>query len=207
MSQFFQPARKNPFATEHLLSIPYLYQDTSLNELIERFEQMGSRAALVGPEGHGKTTLQETMAAEYERRGVKTHWIRVSRDTPHLPKGIFKQLAEQTAPEDLILFDGVEQISRLAWWRFRRTLKPGQACLITTHTPGWFPTLHDCATDQVLLSEIIARLPISDIQIDSSEIGEIWLKHRGDLRQALFDLYDRYASGEFSLANALPLSE
>ncbi|WP_339746465.1 hypothetical protein [uncultured Rubinisphaera sp.] len=207
MSHAFQPARYNPFATEHLLRIPYLFQNSSLDELIERFEQMGSRGALVGPEGHGKTTLQEAIAAEYERRGVKTHWIRVSRDCPHLPKGIFEQLAELTAPEDLILFDGVEQISRLAWWRFRRTLKPGQACLITTHTPGWFPTLHDCVTDCLLLREIIARLPVSDIQIDSAEIDEIWLKHHGDLRQSLFDLYDRFASGEFLVARSSPLSE
>jgi len=191
-----QAARSNPFATEHLAKIRYQFEGDSLTGLVERFASLHQRAALVGPEGHGKTTLQRELAAQYEARGVTVHWIRLTRDCPVLPRTAIAELRRLLTPDDLLCIDGAEQMN---WWTWRKLMRslPGQtACLITTHQPGLLPTLKQCQTTPELLDRLVKELLRAEYPDWNVSTADLFARHRGDLRQCLFELYDAYAAGE-----------
>ncbi len=64
-------ARDNPFAVQRVLTIRYRFLDGSWGDLLERLAALGFRAALVGPHGHGKTTLLEDLGARLDGRGFR----------------------------------------------------------------------------------------------------------------------------------------
>jgi hypothetical protein len=55
-------ARENPFRSERIESIPYIFpEDDSWELLLRRLGALGFRGAICGPEGSGKTTLLEEL--------------------------------------------------------------------------------------------------------------------------------------------------
>ncbi|MCG6158084.1 hypothetical protein [Rubinisphaera margarita] len=191
-----QAARFNPFATEHLVKIRYQFETDSLEGLIGQLDAMNRRAALVGPEGHGKTTLQREIAAHYESRGVTVHWIRLTRDRRVLPTGAIPELRRILKADDLLCVDGAEQMNWWTWRKLIRSLPAETGCLITTHQPGLLPTLRQCETTPELLDRIVAELLRSGFPDWKIPTKDVFARHRGDLRLCLFELYDAYASGE-----------
>src|SRR6056297_1519761 len=103
-----RPAQENPFATRYLQQLHFLETDESIASLVSRFEQMHRRAAIVGPEGHGKTTMQQAIAAHYGQQGTACHWVRLTEERPHLPRTVVSQLQSVAGENDLILVDGAE---------------------------------------------------------------------------------------------------
>jgi len=65
--------------------------------------------------------------------------------------------------------------------------------IITTHRPGRLPTLIACATNAALLDRIIQRLT-PDRLAAAPPAAELFTRHRGNLRNALRELYDVYAA-------------
>jgi hypothetical protein len=68
-----------------------------------------------------------------------------------------------------------------------RTRRAG-GLVITSHRPGLLPTLFECTTSPELLAEIVGELSGADL-----EAGELYERHRGNVRDALRELYDRWA--------------
>ena len=64
-------ARDNPFRAERLSGINYRLTGASWEDLLTRFQEIGSRAAVVGPEGRGKTTLVEGIGRRLREKGLK----------------------------------------------------------------------------------------------------------------------------------------
>ena len=186
-------ARDNPFATVHVHRIRYRLPDgLTWEDLLARLESMNWRGAIVGPEGAGKTTLLEDFAPRLSERGFEIVWLRLTQEEPLFASGTLREL-ELLHTGQVILFDGAEQLSRWAWWRFLRLARRAGGLLITSHRSGLLPTLLECGTTPELLAEIVADLLNEATEAHGIEAKRLHRKHRGNLREALRDMYDQWS--------------
>lgn len=185
-------ARENPFRSDRLLSLRYRLQQGTWEGLLARFESLGRRAAIVGPNGTGKTTLLEDLAPRFLERGWRVRELRLDEETPDYDPAVLEALT----PRDVILFDGAEQLGRFAWSSFERRSRGAGGLLITVHRPGRLPTLLETRTSPELLAGLVDQI-LGDSSEEVRPLAPgLFSKHRGNLREALRDLYDRFAMGD-----------
>ncbi len=197
----FCPARHNPFASEHLRKIRYRFLNHSLTSLLNRFEILNRRAAIVGPQGHGKTTLQKELAdAITSATSVRTYWVKLREGDRKIPRTVLDELFSQAGEFDLICVDGAEQLSWWNWKKFLRQLGKEQGCLITSHRAGLLPTLTQCTTSLSLLSDLVTELASAPDAAQQKELEAIYNRHRGDIRQSIRELYDRCSDGLWNVS-------
>jgi len=196
LSSSVMRARDNPFRSERILQLRYRLEGITWAELLKRCEALGGRAALVGPCGSGKTTLLEQLVPRFRERGLATHFIRLNHETGAFEPGFISRLAARLTGRDVLLLDGAEQLSLARWHWFKwRTRRAGRL-IITTHLPGRLPTLWECRTSTGLLRQLAADLLQTDSGCDSELAQDLFLKHRGNLREALRECYDLAGSGQ-----------
>lgn len=200
-------ARDNPFATARVHRIRYRFDGTTWEELLSRLKSMNWRGAIVGPEGAGKTTLLEDFAPRLRERGFEVIRLRLTQEEPRFSCGLMRELSSQLSSSHIILFDGAELLSRWAWWDFLRRARRAWGLVITSHRPGLLPTLIECKTTLELLAGIVADLLNEAPEACRDRAGQLFRKHRGNLREALRELYDVYSvsatdSTEFPLPAA-----
>jgi hypothetical protein len=188
-------ARDNPFAAARVLSaIRYEGPEGDAAALLPRLEALGFRAAIVGPHGSGKTTLLEDLEAVLVSRGLRIAHVRLDTEDRRLPRD-WASLAGRLAARDVVCLDGAEQLGPARWLWFRWRARRAGGLIITSHRPGRLPTLIACTTSVELLDRIIDRLtphhPRSSAQ--SAQSAALFARHRGNLRDALRELYDVYA--------------
>jgi energy-coupling factor transporter ATP-binding protein EcfA2 len=183
-------AKDNPFAAQRLAGLAF--RGETVEELAARCERLGRRVAIVGPHGSGKSTLlrqvQARLASGYEIRAVTLHagerWL--SRPQRRL---LFSRLG----PQRLVVVDGAEQLSALAWrelsWRSRRAA----GLVVTAHREGLLPTLTTCATTPELLAGLVREL--TGEELPEPLCAELFARHRGNLHDVFWELYDRWAGG------------
>jgi len=181
-------ARENPFRVDRVLTIRYQPQGSTFEELMTRLAQLNYRAAIVGPEGSGKTTLLEDLAAHLARRNLHAKYLRLDRDRRTFDPVMLDAFFDELSNRDVICLDGCEQLSDRAWREFLKRSGRAGGIVVTTHEPGRLPTLVSCATTPALLQEIIEKLIGRDHSIDVSALHK---EHRGNVRDALRDLYDQ----------------
>jgi len=185
-------ARDNPFRTERVLRVRYRLAGGTWDGLLDRFDALGRRAAIVGLHGTGKTTLLEDLAPRLRARGFGIRELRLDTETPRFEPGFLDRFFGSLGERDVILFDGAEQLGWLARLRFQRRARGAAGLLVTCHRPGLLPTLLTTSTTPELLSGIVeeilgTRLP---------EVSSLFEKHDGNLREVLRELYDLYSAVE-----------
>ena len=186
-------ARDNPFATACVHRIRHRLPDgLTWEDLLARLESMNWRAAIVGPEGAGKTTLLEDFAPRLIEGGFEIVWLRLTQEEPRFASATLRELASLHAGQ-IILFDGAEQLSRWAWWRFLRLARRAGGLLITSHLAGLLPTLLECNTTPELLAGIVADLLSEAPEAHGAEARRLHRKHQGNLREALREWYDLWS--------------
>jgi hypothetical protein len=188
-------ARDNPFAAQRILTIRYRLSGLTWDELLARLEALRFRAALVGPHGHGKTTLLEDLGARLSDRGIHVRTVTLHEGDSQLGGAQRKILFHNLTASDVLLLDGAEQLGRLSWFEVRARTRAAGGLIITSHRPGLLPTLYECHTSPGLLAEIVAELAG-----EGMETGELFDRHGGNVRDALRELYDVYASNPPSQA-------
>ena len=104
-----------------------------------------------------------------------------------------REILRRLGPGDCLLLDGAELLGRLAWLRLRQQTRTAGGFVITTHTPGLLPTLITCETTPGLLGGIVLDLLGSEADGLRPTPEELFDRHRGNLRDALRQLYDLYA--------------
>jgi hypothetical protein len=182
-------ARDNPFCTNRVLAVRYRPQGWTWLQLYARLEAMNYCGAIVGPKGSGKTTLLEDLRDHFESTGRPCRLIRLSRDRRRVPASSLLRIAEG----ELVLLDGAEQLNFMSWARFRnRALDCAAGLVITTHTPGRLPTLLETFTSPALLDSIVADL-LPTSRPSPERVRDLFTRHRGNLRDALRELYDDLA--------------
>ena len=187
-------AGKNPFRTERLMQVRYRLHGASWVALLQRFEQFRFRGAIIGRHGSGKTTLLEDVGARLRRSGLSTQFLRLDADQRTFPKGFMEDLAATLGPNDILLFDGAEQLAWAAWLWFRWRTRRAGGLLITTHRPGRLPTLWECRTSPELLRSIAAELLGRGEHGLTHQAQTLHAAHAGNLRDALREWYDIYAA-------------
>ncbi|HEY2295678.1 MAG TPA: hypothetical protein VGM86_33665 [Thermoanaerobaculia bacterium] len=180
-------ARDNPFAVQRVHALRYRLAVVSWEEMLDRLAALEFRAALVGPHGHGKTTLLEDLGARLAERGFRVRTATLRLGERRLGAVRSAALFQDPDPRDLLLVDGAEQLDPLSWWTLRLRSRDAAGLIVTSHRPGLLPTLHECRTTPALLAGIVADL---EGTADGEEIAELFARHRGDLRLALRNLYD-----------------
>ena len=188
----------NPFSTRSIRPgrIPPLDGSGSplcVAEMLVGLERCGGSAALVGPHGSGKTTLLWHLADALEARGCRVERVRLhgGRGAVSLIRALI-----HAARGSVVCIDSWE---RLGWpgalaARGFATLR-GLRLLVTAHRSGHLPTLWICRTSAALLAAIVERLPQAG-GLPSAEceaqVADVFHRSRGDIREALFTLYDRF---------------
>jgi hypothetical protein len=187
-------ARDNPFAVQRVLTIRYRLQNGSWDDLLGRLAALNYRAAIVGDEGAGKTTLMEDLGDRLAESEWTVTPLRLNRNQPRFPRGFLTPLLARLGPRDILLLDGAEQMGRFAWWRFLRRTRRCGGLIVTSHRSGLLPTLIHCTTTPQLLREIVREL--LDHRADDLQpmLDSLFWKHGGNLRNALRDLYDYFAA-------------
>jgi len=179
-------ARDNPFSSERIESVPYILQDTTWPQLLARLGDMNYRAAIVGPKGHGKTTLLESLGRQLESQGIPTRMVGLTGKHHRVPWKL------SFPSNHIVLVDGAEQLSRLAWLRVRLAARRCKGLIVTSHRAGMLPTLMECRTSRQLLADVVGQLFSGQCAI---EMEDLFARHAGNCREALRELYDRAACG------------
>jgi hypothetical protein len=184
-------AADNPFAVQKVLRIRYRLSDQTWEGLLERFAVLGHRAAIVGPHGRGKTTLLEDLAPRLEAQGFSIRSITLHTGDRRLTREQKRDLWRRLSPRDLLCVDGAEQLGRIAWLALLARSRAAGGLLITSHGPGLLPTLLECETSPELLEGIVRNL--IGTETDRRQIGELFVRHGGNVRDALREMYDVWA--------------
>jgi hypothetical protein len=184
-------ARDNPFSTDRVLKIRYRPRGWTWNGLLSRLAELNYRGSIVGPEGRGKTTLLEDLEPRLRVRGFAVKHLHLTRERPTFDRQWLRDFIAGVSRSDILLFDGAEQLNRLAWWRFRRLSRRAGGLVITSHRAGLLPTLVECETDGALLAEIVSQLQPG---LPSGDAELLLARHQGNVRDALRELYDRYST-------------
>lgn len=191
------PSRRlptNPFATRFtrpgmLPSLGPRGEPIDAVGMLQRIEP-GRVVAIVGPHGHGKSTLLAALIAAAGCAGSATTAVRIRslRDSWRPVAAVL------TTPSDgFVACDGWERalpgtdlvVRLLAAARRLRVV-------VTAHGHRGLPVLARCYTSADLLDQLVSRLPDHGGLIDNSDIDDAYRRHAGDLREALYDLYDRF---------------
>jgi len=188
-------ARDNPFAVQRVLEIRYRLSGTTWDELLERLESLGMHAAIVGPHGHGKTTLLEDLGARLQQQGFRLRTATLHTGDRRLSPEQRRTLFHDLSPSDLLLLDGAEQLGRFAWREVRARTRAAGGLVITSHRPGLLPTLYECRTTLELLDEIVRELLGAEPEMPAADL---FVRHRGNVREALREMYDVYARASYT---------
>jgi len=190
----------NPFAAGRFDTLAYRPDrrpGTPVDTLLARLDALGGRAALVGPEGHGKTTLLDALEPRLGARGLVVRRLTVGRDRPPA-RGELARFLHGAAPGVVLVVDGAGHLGARDRWRLRRAARRAAGLLVTAHhplrPPLRLPTLVECTTTPELLQALVDELLAGEpAPLPLPPAAALHARHAGNLRDALRELYDRCA--------------
>lgn len=182
-------AGDNPFNVQKLRRIRYRLSGQSWEDLLERLATLDWRAAIVGPHGHGKTTLLNDLKPLLEARGFRVRSVLLHTGDRRLGREREEVLFRNLDPRDILCVDGAEQLGRWSWLTLRWRSRAAGGLLITSHRSGLLRTLLDCETSPELLEGIVRDL-LGDEAGPRPEAEALLARHGGNVREALWELYD-----------------
>lgn len=165
-----------------------------IDVVLDQLSSLGGTAAIVGPHGSGKSTLLVHLADTLERRGRRVRRVRLRswRDAATALSAI-----RGSSVCDTVCIDSWD----CAGFAVRGVLRmaarlSGCGLLVTAHRDVGLPTLLQCRPTVGLLRAIVLTLPAKDrwygTWIRESDVSAAFAAHGGNLREALYDLYDRF---------------
>ena len=110
-------------------------------------------------------------------------------------------LLGNSASGSFLFVDGAEQLGLRAWWRLVRVASRFRRMVVTTHRRGKLPILLETRVFPGLAERILSDLVAAEkIETYRPMLKYALKKSGGNLREALFDLYDLEAGrrGKFS---------
>jgi hypothetical protein len=156
-------AAANPFRASRILEFRYCFREgaSGWDELLRRLEAQGMRGAIVGPEGSGKTTLLEDLDERLRRSGRR-----------------------------VLILDGADELARRGWREFLRRASEAEGCVVTAHREGFLPTLIRTRTTPAILEQAVMAASGRSCESFGMSADELWMRHNGNVRTALRELYD-----------------
>ncbi len=183
-------ARDNPYRVEWLHALRFRLQGGCWDRLWERFVRQGRRGCVLGPHGSGKTTLLLELAEWLRDTGlsVRMETVRTGESRRHDPRLWCEGLGEGA----VLVVDGADLLSPLRWRRLVQGKPRVAGLIVASHTRRLLPVLHSCRTTADLLDDLIRELHPGN-GCGQPSAGDLFTRHRGDLREALRELYDFHA--------------
>lgn len=187
-------AWSNPFAASRVRpgAMPYLFPPGgSAAALLAAWRAAGRRGQIVGPHGTGKSTLLATLVPLLEQMGEAPLRVTLREDQRLLPDDVRHRLLH--APPGTLVVDSFECLS---WWnRFwvrGITRRRGWGLLVTVHGTAWLPTLLRMRITPALAQRVLAHLLAEQPSpwVGAADLASALTRRHGNLRAALFDLYD-----------------
>jgi hypothetical protein len=189
----------NPFSTRHtrpgsIVPLDDGGKPIDIRDLVDRLHHVGGAAAIVGPHGSGKSTLLSRLADTLEEHGTRVVRLRLRswRDAWRVVPAILG-----AGRRGAVCIDSWECLAMPArGFAWLVACLAGRWLVVTTHAGGWLPVLARCRTTPELLDSIVSRLPGRNdwygTLIHAGDVTAAFDRRRGDIREALYDLYDVY---------------
>jgi hypothetical protein len=94
----------------------------------------------------------------------------------------------------VVVVDGYEQLSRWSRARLKRLCRRrGWGLLVTSHKPLGFPSLFQTAATLDVARRVVAHLlPERREDVGGLNVEQCYERSGGNIREMLFELYDRY---------------
>jgi hypothetical protein len=186
----------NPFCAARLRpgTIDFVFeQGRSLEQLVDALEANAWHGQITGGHGTGKSTLLAVLIPAIEGRGRLVKSVTLVAGQRHLPRAFIVSL-RFCAGLGVAVVDGIEQLhpwNRLFLKRFCRT--HGVGLVVASHRSAHLPSLYETAVDEARAWRVVQQLQ-NGFQpwIEIGDLVERLARHQGNLREALFDLYDLY---------------
>jgi hypothetical protein len=182
----------NPFATRFVRpgAVPYFFPPgESAATLAGRLRETGWWGQVVGPHGSGKSTLLAALLPELRRAGLEPLVATLHDGQRRLPGEVWR--AEWRAAT-VVVVDGYEQLS--GWQRFRlkrRCRRYGCGLLVTSHGTVGLAELYRTPVAEETAERVVEfLLARSEQAVTPEEVRGRLSARAGNLREALFDLYD-----------------
>jgi hypothetical protein len=188
-------AERNPFATRSVRpgAIPYHFENgESLERMVARLQQHRWRGEIVGPHGSGKSTLVQSLIPVLEQAGRDVRQFKVQAGESRLPVS-GADLKTWNGATQLIV-DGYEQLGNWTRILINRICK-GQGCglMVTSHESTGLPLLARVAPSLTVTQAIVRKIqPCVPLRIHDQDVQISFQKHRGNIREVFFELYDLY---------------
>lgn len=195
MTMLLRPA-DNPFRVDRLHALEFrLPGDATWESLLRNLQRVRFRAAIVGAHGSGKTTLLHALAPRLEAIGFRPRMIFRSADVLDGSDDGYGQPWDETIAtledRDVLLVDGYGHLPTLSRLRLRSRAAKAAGIIATAHARCDLPTILDTETSPTLLDDLVRQL--TGQGLDAAENATLYARHRGNLRDALRELYDRAA--------------
>jgi hypothetical protein len=190
------PSRRvNPFATcwTRPGALPFRFSNgRCVEDLISKLAAQHWRGAIVGPHGSGKSALLETLKPAIATAGRSIQTISLRDGQRRLPRDFFA--SHSSGANTVIIIDGYEQLGWLASMHVSlRCFVTGAGLLVTSHKPTRIPTLIHLAPDRQLIEQLVDDLCAEvSTTITRADIDASHACHGSNVREILFDLYDRH---------------
>jgi GTPase SAR1 family protein len=184
-------AKENPFASSKIESLSFRFPaGMSWESLLKKLDELRWTASFVGGNGSGKTTLIEQLLPRLEERGFQPVVIRLSAETSMREKDrLPEKIRDVVAPQFLII-DGAEQLSTRHWLPVRGAASKAAGFIVTVHRSSRLPVALELETNVKLFEALVTELCGGKLPEDESH--NIFLRHRGNIRDCFRELYDRW---------------
>jgi hypothetical protein len=186
----------NPFCAARLRpgTIDYVFEPgKSLPQLVDLLEENNWHGQICGGHGTGKSTLMAALKTAIEARGRPVKLVTLRSRQRRLPHEFLTAL-RFSAGLAVAMVDGAEQLhpwNRLLLRRTRRTY--GVGLVIASHRRTSMPGLYETTIDEGRAWTVVQQLQNGfPPRITVADLVERLARHGGNLREALFDLYDLY---------------
>ncbi|MCA9211657.1 MAG: hypothetical protein KDB27_01210 [Planctomycetales bacterium] len=162
----------------------------------------GSRWQIIGPHGSGKSTFVVSLQERLQSADFIVH-----HHVLHSGNGTLSLVDPRSnARPDVVIVDGLEQLSRWSQWKLVRQLRRMSVTLVATaHCDLGYPTLYRTSVSLELLRAVVASLVVElpeSLQVeavtDELTLQNLLLKHGSNVREILFELYDVWESARFA---------
>jgi hypothetical protein len=190
------PSRRvNPFATcwTRLGALPFRFNNGHcLEELVSKLAAHQWHGSIIGPHGSGKSTLLDTLKPAIATADRSIQTISLRDGQRRLPRDFFASHA--SGANTVIIIDGYEQLGWLARVHVSlRCFVTGAGLLVTSHKPTRIPALIHLAPDRQLIEQLVDDLCAEvSTTITRADIAASHACHGSNVREILFDLYDRH---------------
>jgi len=189
----FLPAADNPFAASRLRpgAIPYVFSaGLSRTQLLETLRRNQWWGQIVGPHGSGKSALLAALLPAVRGLGREPLLIELHDAQRRLPVDLRR--INVIRGETVVVVDGYEQLGLWSRWRLKRFCRRNDLGLVvTSHRPLGLPELCRTQPSLELARQVVKQLLAErDWQVDDERLAAAFTRHRGNLRELLFELYD-----------------